>query len=47
MTKAHIFNYEGEPNRCYEVLQEARSLVESDDQVAARKCSTESFTSRE
>ncbi|MGO9470210.1 MAG: CRTAC1 family protein [Isosphaeraceae bacterium] len=32
--KALLFNYEGEPNRCYEVLQEARSLVESDDRAA-------------
>jgi ASPIC and UnbV/FG-GAP-like repeat len=34
MTKSLLFNYEGEPNRSYEVLCEARSLVESDDRVA-------------
>jgi hypothetical protein len=34
MTKALLFNYEGEPNRSYEVLQEARSLVESVDRLA-------------
>src|SRR5208282_1033431 len=33
-TKAILFNYEGEPNRGYEVLQEARSLVEADDRAA-------------
>jgi len=34
VTKAILFNYEGEPNRGYQVLQEARSLVESDDRAA-------------
>ncbi len=34
MTKALLFNYEGEPNRSYEVLQEARSLVEGVDRLA-------------
>jgi len=35
MTKAQIFNYEGEPNRSYEIAQEARSLASTDDQVAS------------
>ncbi len=34
MPKAILFNYEGEPDRGYEVLQEARSLVEADDRAA-------------
>ena len=34
MTKSLLFNYEGEPDRSYEVLCEARSLVESADRVA-------------
>ncbi len=35
MTRAQIFNYEGEPNRSYEVAQEARALAEADDKVAS------------
>jgi hypothetical protein len=34
MTKAILFNCEGEPHRAYEVLQETRSLVEADDRAA-------------
>jgi FG-GAP-like repeat len=34
MTKSLLFNYEGEPDRSYEVLREARSLIESADRVA-------------
>ncbi len=34
MTKSLLFNYEGEPERSYEVLREARSLVERVDRVA-------------
>ena len=34
MTKSLLFNSEGEPDRSYEVLQEARSLVESEDRLA-------------
>jgi hypothetical protein len=33
VVKAVALNYEGEPNHAYEVLKEARSLVESDDRV--------------
>ncbi len=35
MTTAQIYNYEGEPNRSYDVAQEARALAEADDHVAA------------
>ncbi len=35
MTKSLLLNYEGEPERSYEVLREARSIVESNDRVAA------------
>jgi hypothetical protein len=35
MTKAQIFNYEGEPDRSYEIAQEARSLAEANDHVAS------------
>jgi hypothetical protein len=34
MTKAMLFNYEGETNRAYEVLEEVRSLVEADYRAA-------------
>ncbi len=34
LTKAMILNYESEPKRAYEVAQEARSMVEKDDQLA-------------
>ena len=34
MTKSLLFNYEGEPDRSYEVLLEARSVVERADRVA-------------
>jgi hypothetical protein len=34
MTKSLLFNSEGEPERCYDVLREARSVVESVDRVA-------------
>ncbi len=34
MTKSLLLNYEGEPERSYEVLSEARSIVEDSDQVA-------------
>ena len=34
MTKSLLFNYEGEPDRSYEVLREARSVVESADRLA-------------
>ncbi len=34
LVKAFSFNYEGEPHRGYEALQEARSVVESDDKAA-------------
>ena len=34
MTKSLLLNYEGEPVRSYEVLSEARSLLESADRVA-------------
>ena len=34
MTRALLLNYEGEPGRSYEVLSEARSVVESADRVA-------------
>ncbi len=34
MTKSLLFNSEGEPDRSYKVLCEARSLVESEDRVA-------------
>ena len=32
--KATFFNYEGEPNRAYEVLEEVRSLLAKDDFLA-------------
>ena len=35
MTKAQLLNYEGEPNRSYEVAHEARSVAETDDQLAS------------
>ena len=34
ITKSLLFNYEGEPDRSYEVLREARSVVESADRLA-------------
>jgi hypothetical protein len=34
MTKAQILNYEGEPDRSYQVAQEARALAEANDKVA-------------
>lgn len=36
LSKATFFNFEGEPNRGYEVLQQARSLVEKNDQIAQK-----------
>jgi hypothetical protein len=35
MTKAQIFNYEGEPDRSYAISQEARSLAEANEHLAA------------
>ncbi len=34
MTKAMLLNYEGEPRRAYEFLEQARSWVESEDAIA-------------
>ena len=36
LSKATFFNFEGEPNRGYEVLQQARSLVEKNDEIAQK-----------
>ena len=36
ITKAMLFNYEGEPERAYEVLVQARAKVEEDDTLAAQ-----------
>ena len=36
ITKAMFFNYEGEPKRAYEVLEQARSVVEKDDALAEK-----------
>jgi FG-GAP-like repeat/ASPIC and UnbV len=36
LSKATFFNFEGEPNRGYEVLQQARSLVQKNDQTAQK-----------
>lgn len=34
LTKASLWNYEGEPKRAYQVLEQARSLVEKNEAVA-------------
>jgi len=36
LSKATFFNFEGEPNRGYEILQQARSLAEKHDEIARR-----------
>jgi FG-GAP-like repeat/ASPIC and UnbV len=36
LSKATFFNFEGEPNRGYEVLQQARSLAEKHDGIAQK-----------
>ena len=36
ITKATLLNAEGEPERSYHVLEEARSLVEAEDRLAQR-----------
>jgi hypothetical protein len=40
ITKAAFLNYEGEPNRAYEVLEEARSLLDKNDGLAQKSLST-------
>ena len=40
IAKAAFLNYEGEPNRAYQVLEEARSLVEQDDDLAQKSLYT-------
>jgi FG-GAP-like repeat/ASPIC and UnbV len=40
LTKAAFHNYEGEPNRAYEVLEELRSVVEKDDALAQKSLYT-------
>ena len=37
IAKATFFNFEGEPNRAYEVLTQTRSWVEKDDAVAEKR----------
>jgi VCBS repeat protein/ASPIC/UnbV protein len=34
MTKASLFNYDGEPERAYQTLEELRTILESDDALA-------------
>ena len=38
-----FFNFEGEPNRAYEVLKQARSLVEKSDEIARQALYTVVF----
>jgi len=36
LTKVSLFNYEGEPQRAYRTLEEVRTILESDDKLAAQ-----------